>query len=147
MNMMHDVTKIPKEQAKREYLARLMTNVLYVFIDCLESMYVETEQVNRKCGYQLRHEEKHSFNKIFAEVKKIRRITRELPESEQVSYGDDADQLLDLVYLAVTRTGTDNQLMHRFIEYVGSFPDRLGLDEAREGGETFKALKKAGILR
>ena len=49
--------------------------------------------------------------------------------------------LLDLIYAAVTRTGTDDQMMHRFLNYIMSFPDRVGLDGVRKGGEHFEAIK------
>lgn len=140
--MLHDITNMSEEQKKMEYLARLETNLVYVFFDVLESLWIECENINRKCGYQMRHEEKRYYNAMMANLRKLRGVTRQIGKEEQEQFGEDADMTLDLLYAAVTRTGKDNFLMCRFLEYMMAWPDKLGLDSVRHGSEAFEGIKK-----
>ena len=91
----------------------------------------------------MRQEEKRHYNAMIHNLRILRGRTRMLPAEEQESFGRDADLLLDVIYAAVTRTGTDTRIMMRFLDYIMSFPDRVGLDGIRHGGEAFEAVKKA----
>lgn len=141
MGVLHDLEGMPDWQKKREYLARLLTNLTFEVADVLETLFVECQEANAECGYVLRQNEKRHFNAAMHHVKAFRSATRELDSEAQQSFGDDAEILLDLIYAAVTRTGTDDQMMHRFLNYIMSFPDRVGLDGVRKGGEQFEAIK------
>ena len=141
MGVSHDLEGMPEWQKKREYLSRLLTNLTFEVADVLETLFVEMEEMNRECGYKLRQEEKRHFTAAMHHVKAFRGATRALDADSQQSFGDDAEILLDLIYAAVTRTGTDDQIMYRFLNYIMSFPDRVGLDGVRKGGEQFEAIK------
>lgn len=139
--VLHDLDGMPEWQKNREYLARLLTNLIFVMSDVLEQLWKECEECNYAAGYVMKQEEKRSYNGMMKNLRALRGCTRYLPEAEQVSFGDDAELTLDLLYAAVTRTGTDTVMMHRFLEYIMSFPDKIGLDGVRQGGEAFTAIK------
>ena len=141
MGVLHDLEGMPEWQKKREYLARLLTNLTFEVADVLETLWIECEERNAECGYQMRQEEKRHFKAAKYHLKAFRGATRALDTEQQESFGNDAEMLLDLIYAAVTRTGTDDQMMHRFLNYIMSFPDRVGLDGVRKGGEHFEAIK------
>ena len=50
--------------------------------------------------------------------------------------------LADVMYAAVSRTGTDDSIMYEILEYIMQRPDRVGLDGVRKGGEAFERIKK-----
>lgn len=140
--MLHDLTEMSEEQKKMEYLARLETNLVFVFADIMEQLWIECENINRRCGYQMRNEEKRYYNAVKHNLKAFRGVTKQLSIKDQEEFGNDAEITLDILYAAVTRTGTDNMMLLRFLEYMMSFPDRIGLDEVRDGSDAFKAIKK-----
>lgn len=141
--VLHDLDGMPEWQRKREYLARLLTNLTFEVADVLETLWMECEDRNRECGYTMRQESKRHYKAAMYHIRAFRGATRALLDKEQESFGRDAEILLDLIYAAVTRTGTDDQLMHKFLTYIMSYPDRVGLDGVRQGGEMFEAVKKA----
>lgn len=143
MGVLHDLTGMPEWQKKREYVARLLTNLTFEVADVLETLWVECEERNRECGYQMAFEQKRHYNAAMHHIKAFRGATRGLEAEQQEAFGRDSELLLDLIYAAVTRTGTDDTQMHRFLEYIMSFPDRVGLDGVRKGGEAFEAIKMA----
>lgn len=136
-----DISKMSPERHKLEYLARLETNLVYIMADVLESLWVECENLNYRCGYKMRNEEARYYKAFKANLRKFRMVTRTLDEKEQESFGNDADLTLDLLYAAVTRTGTDNARMLWFLGYIMSFPDRVGLDAVRHGSDAFEGMK------
>ena len=140
---LHDLNAMSEERKKLEYLARLETNLVFVVADLLETLWVECEDVNYRCGYQMRQEEKMHYKAVKHHLRAFRGATRHLDAKDQEEFGNDAELTLDLLYAAVTRTGTDNQLMLRFLQYIMSFPDRVGLDAVRKGGDAFEAIKRA----
>lgn len=141
--VLHDLDGMPEWQKKREYLARLLTNLTFEVADVLETLWTECEERNRECGYTMRQEQKRHYKAAMFHTRAFRGATRALDEREQESFGRDAEILLDLIYAAVSRTGTDDQLMHKFLTYIMSYPDRVGLDGVRKGGEMFEAVKMA----
>lgn len=141
--VLHDLDGMPEWQRKREYLARLLTNLTFEVADVLETLWMECEDRNRECGYTMRQESKRHYKAAMFHIRAFRRATCALEDKEQESFGRDAEILLDLIYAAVTRTGTDDQLMHKFLTYIMSYPDRVGLDGVRQGGEMFEAVKIA----
>lgn len=141
--VLHNLDGMPEWQRKREYLARLLTNLTFEVADVLETLWMECEDRNRECGYTMRQESKRHYKAAMHHIRAFRRATCALDDREQESFGRDAEILLDLIYAAVTRTGTDDQLMHKFLTYIMSYPDRVGLDGVRQGGEMFEAVKKA----
>lgn len=140
--MLHDVTEMSEERRNLEYLARLETNLVFVMADVMEQLWTECENLNLRCGYAMHNEEKRHYNAIRHNLQRFRGVTRMLSEQDQTEFGDDAEITLDLLYAAVTRTGTDTMMMCRFLEYIMSFPDRIGLDKARKGSDAFEAIKK-----
>lgn len=143
MGLLHDLEGMPEWQKKREYLARLLTNLTFEVVDVLETLWTECEDANRECGYAMKDKYNHHFELAKKHIRIIRSATLGMSEDQQESFGRDSELLVDLIYAAVTRTGTNDQMMHRFLEYIMSFPDRVGLDGVRKGGEAFEAVKKA----
>lgn len=131
-----------EEKRNLNNLARLEINLVFVMADVLEQLWTECENLNLRCGYVMHNEEKRHYNAIRHNLQRFRGVTRMLSEKDQVEFGDDAEITLDLLYAAVTRTGTDTMMMCRFLEYIMSFPDRIGLDKARKGSDAFEAIKK-----
>lgn len=143
MSNLNDITGMPIWQQKREYLTRLLTNLTFEVADVLETLFVEMESVNAECGYQLHNEEKRHFKAAMHHVKAFRGATRLMDVESQESFGDDAEMLLDLIYAAVTRTGSDNAVMEKILTDIMQLPDRVGLDGVRQGGAVFEAIKLA----
>lgn len=141
--ILHDMSNMPEWQQKREYLARLLTNLTFEVVDVLETLWVECEDANQACGYAMKDKYTHHFELAKKHIHIIRSATLGMDAGQQESFGNDAELLLDLIYAAVTRTGTEDQMMHRFLEYIMSFPDRVGLDGVRKGGEAYEAIKLA----
>lgn len=141
MSSLHDLTGMPIWQQKREYLARLLTNLTFEVADVLETLFVECEDINSQCGYCLRNEEKRHFKAAMHHVKAFRSATKAMDAESQESFGDDAELLLDLIYVAVTRTGSDNAVMEKILKDIMQLPDRVGLDGVRRGGEIFEKEK------
>lgn len=142
--MLNDTSTMSPERKRLEYIAYLNNNLLYLLADVLECQMMECERTNRDAGYQLRHEQKRYLNGAIQNLRKLRGETRHLDIQEQESYGNDAEMVGDLIYAAVTRTGTNNDKMVDFIQYIMSFPDRVGLDDSRRyGGEAFNAILKS----
>lgn len=147
---LHDLDRMSPQRRKLEYLARLETNMVYVVADVLESLWVECENLNRRCGYRMKNEEVRYYKAFQTNLRKFRGATRHLDTEQQESFGRDADLTLDLLYAAITRTGTDNSKMLWFLGYIMSFPDRVGLDEVRRGSEAFEGIKdklRNGLLK
>ena len=140
--MLHDLSNMPEEQRKKEYLARLETNLVFIMADVLEQLWTECENINRECGYAMRQDVKRHYNAMKHNLKLLRGETRHLGIQDQIEYGNDADLTCDILYAAVSRTGTDNMMMLRFLEYMMSFPDKIGLDSVRQGSDAFEAIKK-----
>ena len=126
---------------KREYLARLETNLVFVAADMLETLWRECEDINYQCGYRMRQEEARHFKAVKHHLRAFRSATRHLEGKEQESFGRDAELTLDLLYAAVTRTGTDDTIMTGFLEHIMALPDRVGLDGIRRGGAEFERIK------
>jgi hypothetical protein len=130
------------EKRKIEHLAAVETNLVFIFMDILEQLWIECCNLNRQCGLEFKHEQKRSYNNIKHNLQLFRGTSRQLSQDDQMQYGDDADITLDILYAAVSRTGSDNMMLCRFLEYMMSFPDKLGLDSVRKGSEAFEAIKK-----
>lgn len=139
--VLHELDGMPEWQKKREYLARLLTNMTFEVADVLETLWMECEERNRECGYTMRQEQKRHYKAAMFHIRAFRGATRALEDKEQESFGRDAEILLDLIYAAVTRTGTDDTIMRGFLEHIMAQPDRVGLDGVRKGGEMFEEIK------
>ena len=131
-----------EEEKKKEYLAYLTTNIAFITADVLESMWTECENINRERGYALRQDSKRHYNAMRHNLQLFRGETRYLSLEDQEEFGNDSDLMADLIYAAVSRTGTDNMMLLRFLQYIMSFPDKIGLDSVRKGSDAFEAIKK-----
>ena len=125
-----------------EILSRILTNILFVMADCTERCMVECEEINRQAGYGLRQHMKRYFKAAMFNIRRFRGATREIDEDSQYQIGEDADLMYDFIFAAISRTGKDNFNLLKFFEYVMSYPDLLGLDAVRLGGESFKAVRE-----
>ena len=135
--------RVLEPMQKRQHLAALLTNLFFLTADMLETIGMECEEMNAEIGMRLKKREQQHFELALKHIKALRGVTRSLDSDTQVQFGNDAELLADLVYAAVSRTGSDDLQMHRFLEYIMSFRDVLGLDGVRKGGEAFAAIKKA----
>lgn len=134
--------QMTESERRLNHLAAIECNLVYIMADVLEALWIECENLNRRCGYEMHQEEKRHCKAAIHHIHMIRGVTRQLDATDQDQFGQDADITLDLLYSAVTRTGTDNIMLCRFLEYIMSFPDKLGLDSVRQGSDAFNAIKK-----
>ena len=138
---------ITEPQEKREHLAALLTNLLFLVADLMETLGVECEEMNARCGFKMKLKESRHFEFAMKHIKALRSVTRGLDATTQESFGSDAELLADLVYAAVSRTGSDDKLMYEFLEHIMQYPDRVGLDGIRNGGDAFQRIKREQAKR
>ena len=100
-----------EEKIKLEYLAKVETNLVFIFFDILEQLWIKTENINQRCGYVFKNEEKRYYNAIKHNLQCFRRASRQLDIEDQIQYGNDAEITLDIIYAAVSRTGSDNMIL------------------------------------
>lgn len=139
---LHNLEELTGRARKVEILSRILTNILFVLADCTERCMVECEEVNKEAGYALRQDCKRYFKAAMFNIKMFRGATREIGEDEQYRIGEDADLMYDFIFAAVSRTGKDNWNLLKFFQYIMSYPDLIGVDEVRKGGESFKAVRE-----
>lgn len=136
-----DSTGVPEWAKKRHYLAAMLTNFVFEVADVLECLFIECSDAAKECGLQFSKQQKNHFEFAQKHIKAFRSSTAKLDKDAQLSFGQDTDVLADLIYAAVTRTGEDDQMMQNFLEYIMSYPDKVGLDGVRKGGELFESIK------
>lgn len=139
---MKSLESMTEEERRLNHLAAIECNLVYIMADVFEALWTECENLNQRCGYEMRQEEKRHYKAALHHIHMMRGATRMLDTTGQEQFGQDAEITLDLLYAAVSRTGTDNMMLCRFLEYMMSFPDKLGLDSVREGSDAFNAIKK-----
>lgn len=132
---------VPEWQLKREYYASILTNLLFEVADVLETLFVECSDAYKDCTFQFTKEQKNHFKFAHKHIKDLRSFTKKLDPETQVKFGDDAEIIADLIYAAVSRTGTDDDVMRGFLEHIMQQPDKLGLDGIRKGGALFEEIK------
>lgn len=137
-----ETNKLTEPMKKRLHCAALLTNLFFLVADLLETIGTECEEMNAELGLQLRRKEANHYQLAMKHIKHFRSATRGLDNETQNNFGNDAELLGDLVYAAVSRTGTDDKMMHKFLEYIMQYPDRVGLDGVRRGGDAFESIKK-----
>ena len=127
---------------KRAHCAALLTNLFFLTADLLETIGTECEEMNEELGLRLRRREAQHYELAMKHIKHFRSATRGLDKDAQGQFGNDAELLADLVYAAVSRTGTDDTIMYGFLEHIMQHPDRVGLDGVRRGGDAFECIKR-----
>lgn len=132
-------------QAKRQHLAALMLNLFFLVADTLETIGTECEDINAECGYKMHKKESNHYIYAMKHIRALRSATRGLDSASQEAFGNDAEMLGDLLYAAISRTGTDNNKMIEFLRYIMQYPDRVGLDGVHRGGEVLQAIRRAQI--
>ena len=134
--------KMSEPMMKRAHLAALFTNLFFLTADMLETIGMEFEELNAEVGCRLPKREQNHFDLALKHIKALRGMTKKLDGDTQEQFGNDAELLADVMYAAVSRTGTDDSIMYEILEYIMQRPDRVGLDGVRKGGEAFERIKK-----
>ena len=139
---MKSLESMTEEERRLNHLAAIECNLVYIMADVFEALWTECENLNLRCGYGMHQEDKRHYKAALHHIRMIRKATRQLDTTQQEQFGQDAEITMDILYAAVSRTGEDNMMLCRFLEYMMSFPDKLGLDSVREGSDAFNAIKK-----
>lgn len=108
-----------------------LTNIVYILTDVLETNLMDMEAAYRREGYGLRHDVKRQYNAAIHAIHAIRRLKADInkcSDSEQESFGNDADMVNALLLTLLDRVGDDDLLAFKFFNYIKSFPSKLGLD-------------------
>ena len=134
--------RILEPMQKRAHLAALLTNLFFLTADMLETIGMECEEINAEIGLRLRKKESNHFELALKHIKALRSATRGLDRDMQEQFGNDAELLADVVYAAVSRTGTDDNRMYEILKHIMQSPDRVGLDGIRKGGEAYQRIKR-----
>ena len=124
---MKNIQSISKE-------GRLANNMIFLCCDIIETLSNVAESEAYKAGFKWDAQTKSSLLRIKYAAKDMRKRTTETGMDSQLDFGEDAENILKLILLAVDRTGNDNKVMHLIHNFAESFQSKLNLN-----------LKKFGI--
>lgn len=117
-----------KIESNEKQLGNTYANLTFVLVDILETSLMNTNELLRKQGCELRHESKRNFNTAIASVRKLKDHVNKCNTKTQIDYGNDADMLYNTLLLLIDRCGDDDMKLFRFFNYIKSFPSQMGLE-------------------
>lgn len=117
-----------KIESKEKQLGNTYANLTFVLVDILESSLMNTNELLRKQGCELRHESKRNFNTAIASVRKLKDHVNKCNDKTQIDFGNDSDMLYNMLLLLVDRCGDDDMKLFKFFNYIKSFPSQMGLE-------------------
>ena len=106
----------------------IMTNIVYVLTDILETNLFEMHQEYKKHGNELRYDAKRNFNAAIAAIKRLKRDVNHCSDTTQYNFGNDADMLNAIILTIIDRCGDDDIFTFKLFNYIKSFPSKLDLD-------------------
>lgn len=106
----------------------VLTNLIFVLVDVLESNLMDCQAIYKKNGYELKHETKRNFNTAIAAIKRLKSDVNKMRMSSQIAFGNDADIMNAFIKILIDRTGDDDIMAFKFYNYIKQFPSRLNLN-------------------
>ena len=113
---------------------RTANQLLFILSDVMETLYMVSESEAEKKGLKFDAATKSAMIRLKYSIIDLRKRTVEMGLDSQQTFGDDADKLLELIMLAVDRTGENYTVMDLIINYAKAFKSHWNLK-----------LKKFGI--
>lgn len=108
--------------------ANILSNLAFVFVDILESCFMEANDLLRVDNCEFKHEAKREFNLLLSHCRNLKRFVRSCSEETQDFYGKDADMLYQTLKLIIDRCGDDDVKLFKFFNYIKTFPSQLNLE-------------------
>lgn len=108
----------------------MLTNLLFVLTDIIETNLMDMEQEYAKHGKVFRQDMKRNYNKAIHAIKCIKGEVAKCSQVTQNDYGNDADTLNAVILTLIDRVGDDDMMLFRIYEYIKAMPSKLelGLD-------------------
>lgn len=111
----------------------VLTNIVYVLTDVLETNLLDMEEEFRRRGFALRHEPKRNFNTAIAAIRRLKSDVNKCTPAMQENFGNDADIINALLLTVIDRIGDDDMLAFRLFNYIKAMPSRLHLELDLDG--------------
>lgn len=97
--------------------AIFINNMIFILLDILEGIMKDAEKEFFTTGCELKHGSKMHFNKSIFHIKKFLEQIRTIPINQQMSFGEEADILKELIFLSVDRD-KDCEFVKKMIEVI-----------------------------
>lgn len=99
--------------------AIIHNNLVFLLADVMESLMMDTSSMMRRNGLEFKHESKRAYNAAIANLRKMKNsVTNNCSLEAQSNYGNDADNVCELLKLIVDRCGRDDRILADIFEYT-----------------------------
>lgn len=105
----------------------VLTNLLFVLTDVIETNLMEMEQEYAKNGKVFRQDMKRNYNNAIYAIKCIKNEVSKCSATTQNDYGNDSDTINAVLLTLIDRVGDDDMMLFRIYEYIKSMPSKLKL--------------------
>lgn len=121
-----DVSRVSIEGRVANYLT-------FLLCDIIETTSMVGEREAERVGYGAGKEILRLYNRIKYDCKDLRKFTRETSGQSQDEFGDTADEVLQLILLAIDRAGEKPERMDMIIRYLEGMESELGINIRKFG--------------
>lgn len=97
--------------------AIFINNMIFILLDIIEGLMKDAEKEFALNGCQLKYSSKMHYNKAVFEINKFLSEVRNIPIDQQMSFGEEADILKELIFLSVDRDN-DCEFIKKMIEVI-----------------------------
>lgn len=108
--------------------ANILSNLAFVFVDILESCFMEANEKLAAENNEFKREAKREFNLLLSHCRNLKRYVRTCSHETQEDFGNDSDRMYETLKLLLDRCGEDDVKLFKFFNYIKTFPSELGID-------------------
>lgn len=108
--------------------ANILSNLAFVFVDILESCFLEANEKLKAENSEFKHEARREFNLLLSHCRNLKRYVRTCSHETQESFGNDSDMMYETLKLLLDRCGEDDVKLFKFFNYIKTFPSQLNLE-------------------
>lgn len=129
-----NANKITKNQINKvSEECRLSNNMIFVLADMIEQLCVLSEEEMKKHNIKFDAKTQNAFNFIKWGSKDIRSRTTEISMSDQISFSEESNMLLELFVRTLIATGDSNNVFNIILNFVKSFQPQMEINLRKFG--------------
>lgn len=132
-----------KDKQALSDLSLMSTNIVFLLADMLEAALVESIDINRKAGYELRYIDKHYVNTALHNIKLFRGSTKKCEETTQLELARDSEAWLQFMWMFTDRFSDKAEKIKEIYDLVEREPSHLHIDFGEEAKGAFDFLNEA----
>lgn len=121
-------------------LSLMSTNIMFLLADMLEAALVESMDINKKAGFELRYLDKHYIKTALHNIKMFRGTTKECDEKTQYDIARDSEAWLQFMWMFADRFCDKAEKIKEIYDLIEREPSCLHIDFGEEAKRAFDLM-------